>query len=583
FLALLDNARDAAQVRPLLPGAEGCAAIVTSRCRMVDLAGAHLIDLDVMSPEEAMTLFTRIVGAERVESERQAAMDVVAACGFLPLALRIAAARLAARRTWTVAVLARKLADERRRLDELQAGDLAVKATFELGYGQLDPEQARAFRLLGLADGPDISLPAAAAMLDRSPEATEELLESLVDTSLLESAAPCRYRFHDLLRLYARACAERDERSPDEREAALSRLLDFYLATAARVHALDRPGELLVEYLEPTAVQGLAFHELAPATEWLFAEAGCFLSCALQLAGGGALRRAADLLLVTSDLAESGANARQFLLTARTLRDAAREAGDPHAEARARLVLTVAHITAGRFAEAEEEARETLLLGLAADDPITTSYALNDLGIVANHRGDHAAAERHLSQALERFRGYANRPSEASALCNLARVRMARGCFDSAIELAEQGMRIYESMGLTLRLANGLYTLGVALAKSGRTADGLTRLSEALDIFHDSRQPLWEGVTHFRIAEVHLADGRAASAAGHAEQALALKGIGGKWRRGTVLCVLGKALAELGRPEQARARWQEALDIFHALDAPEADEVRALLAPSVAA
>lgn len=161
-LTLLDNARDAAQVRHLLPGTPGCATLITSRVRMVDLAGAHLVDLDVMSPEEALTLFTRIVGTERVTTERKAAMDVVAACGFLPLAIRIAASRLAARRTWTVSVLARKLSDERRRLDELQAGDQAVKATFELGYGQLEREQARAFRLLGLADGPDISLAAAA-------------------------------------------------------------------------------------------------------------------------------------------------------------------------------------------------------------------------------------------------------------------------------------------------------------------------------------------------------------------------------------------------------------------------------------
>lgn len=144
ILVLLDNAHDAAQIRPLLPGTAGCAALVTSRVRMVDLAGAHLVDLDVMSPEEALQLFTRIVGEERVNSEREAALDVVAACGFLPLAIRIAASRLAARRTWTVSVLAAKLADERRRLDELQAGDLAVKATFELGYGQLErPRPAR--------------------------------------------------------------------------------------------------------------------------------------------------------------------------------------------------------------------------------------------------------------------------------------------------------------------------------------------------------------------------------------------------------------------------------------------------------
>lgn len=329
ILVLLDNARDAAQVRPLLPGMEGCAALVTSRVRMVDLAGAHLVDLDVMSPEEALQLFTKIVGEERVASERESALDVVAACGFLPLAIRIAASRLAARRTWTVSVLAAKLADERRRLDELQAGDLAVKATFELGYGQLEPAQARAFRLLGLADGPDISLAAAAAMLDLPAEATEDLLESLVDTSLLESAAPGRYRYHDLVRLYARACAERDEQPPTERAAAMSRMLDFYLATAAGVYAIERPGDRLVDHLEPTEYAGLGFDEGAAALDWLYTEAASLLACVRQSADTDRLRRAVDLLWAAKDLTESGANSHQYETTARAMCEATRLAGDP--------------------------------------------------------------------------------------------------------------------------------------------------------------------------------------------------------------------------------------------------------------
>ncbi|PZX40297.1 DNA-binding SARP family transcriptional activator [Streptomyces sp. DvalAA-21] len=318
-LILLDNAHDAAQIRPLLPGTAGCAALVTSRVRMVDLVGAHLVDLDVMSPEEALQLFIRIVGEERVTSERDAALDVVAACGFLPLAIRIAASRLAARRTWTVSVLAAKLADERRRLDELQAGDLAVKATFELGYGQLEPAQARAFRLLGLADGPDISLAAAAAVLNLDPHTTEDLLEALVDTSLLESAAPGRYRFHDLVRLYARSCAERDEHPPREREMALSRLLDFYLATAAEVYALERPGERVLDHFSRTVHPGLTFRVRETALDWLFSESSGLLACARQSAGAGMPRRAADLLMAVVDLGESGANSHQFATAARAV------------------------------------------------------------------------------------------------------------------------------------------------------------------------------------------------------------------------------------------------------------------------
>ncbi|MDG9702698.1 BTAD domain-containing putative transcriptional regulator [Streptomyces sp. DH37] len=583
ILTLLDNARDAAQVRPLLPGTEGCAALITSRMRMVDLAGAHLVDLDVMSPEEAMTLFTRIVGAERVGAEREAAMDVVAACGFLPLAIRIAAARLASRRTWTVSVLARKLADERRRLDELQAGDQAVKATFELGYGQLDTEQARAFRLLGLADGPDVSVHAAAAMLDRAPEEAEDLLESLVDTSLLESAAPGRYRYHDLVRLYARTCAERDEYPPSEREAALSRLLDFYLATAAGAFALERPGDRTVAHLAATERPGLSFGSRATALDWLFAEADCLLSCVEQSAGGDTLRRAADLLIAAKDLADSGTHSLRYERAATAVCRAAVTTGDTWAEGRARIMLTHVHTVAGRFGQADDDAHRAMVLAESTGDPVPRCYAPNDRGIIAIYQGRYQDGETYLNRAIEAFRADGNRTGEASALCNLSRIHLALGRIGSAIRLAERGVAIYTDMKLNMRLANGRYALGVALTSAGRVSEALDELNRALALFHESRQPLWEGVTHLRLAEAHLAARRPAQAATHAEQALALRGIGGEWRRGTVLMALGRALDALGQTDRARACWRDALTIFDALGSLEADEARKLLPSAVAA
>ncbi|MFD3695745.1 BTAD domain-containing putative transcriptional regulator [Streptomyces sp. NPDC058646] len=586
-LVLLDNARDAAQVRPLLPGTAGCAALVTSRVRMAGLAGAHLVDLDVMSPEEALQLFTRIVGAERVGAERQAALDVVGACGFLPLAIRIAASRLAARRTWTVSVLAAKLADGRRRLDELQAGDLAVKATFELGYGQLEPAQQRAFRLLGLADGPDISLAAAAAVLDLPEHDTEDLLEALVDCSLLESAAPGRYRFHDLVRLYARACAERDEQPPGNRDAALDRLLDFYLATASGVYALERPGDRLPAHLSATRHPGLVFKEPRTALDWLFAEADPLLACVRQAAARGGephvLRRAVDLLWAAKDLAESGADAKQYESAAVALRDAARAARDPRAEGRARTTLTMVYLVSGLNAEADDEARQAMALAREADDPLPSCWAPNDRGIIALHQGRYADGERFLLEAIENFRADDNNIGEASALCNLSRIHVMLGRLSSAIDLAEQGIAIYDRMGLTLRLANGRYALGIALTQAGRLGEALAQLTEALSLFHENRQPLWEGVTHFRLAEAHLAARRPTLAASHAEQAIALRGIGGEWRRATVLTVLGKALRRLGQTDRARACWRDAEAVFVQLDSAELDEVRALLASELAA
>ncbi|MFE6421818.1 BTAD domain-containing putative transcriptional regulator [Streptomyces enissocaesilis] len=582
-LVVLDNARDAAQVRPLLPGTEGCAALVTSRVRMVDLAGAHLVDLDVMSPEEALALFTRIVGEERVASEREAALDVVGACGFLPLAIRIAASRLAARRTWTVSVLAAKLADERRRLDELQAGDLAVKATFELGYGQLEPAQARAFRLLGLADGPDISLAAAAAVLDLPVEDTEDLLESLVDTSLLESAAPGRYRFHDLVRLYARACAERDEHPPSERGAALSRLLDFYLATAAGIYAMERPGDRLVDHLEPTKHQGLRFAEGATALDWLYTEGASLLACVRQSVHTDRLRRAVDLLWAAKDLAESGANSRQYEATAGAACEAARARGDHRTEGRARATLTNVLLVSGRIRQAEEEARIAMERAASAQDLAAGSWAANDRGLIALHQRRYADGKVFFDRAIRGFSEAGNRAGEATTSFNLSRAHLAMGNIGKAVDIARDGLALLAELGRTMRLANGHYALGMALTQAGRHAEALGQFNDALTVFVGHRQRLWEGTTHFRIAETHLAAHRAAQAAQHAEQALAVGCIGGERMRGNVLTLLGRALSTLGQVDRARACWLEALKLYEENDAPEADDVRALLTPVDAA
>ncbi|MCR8573979.1 AfsR/SARP family transcriptional regulator [Streptomyces sp. Isolate_219] len=569
-LALLDNARDAAQIRPLLPGTEGCAALITSRARMIDLAGAHLIDLDVMSPDEAFTLFTLIVGEERVNAEREASMDVVGACGFLPLAIRIAASRLASRRTWTVSVLASKLADERRRLDELRAGDLAVTATFELGYGQLEPQQARAFRLLGLADGPDISLAAAAALLGMDADTTESLLESLVDTSLLESAAPGRYRFHDLVRLYARSCAERDEQPPEERDAAVSRLLDFYLATAAHRYPLERPGDILVDHMETPHYPGLVFEDRAEAMSWLFSETRCLIACALQNTAPGSLRRAVDLLVLTRDMADSGASNRQFEQASLTLLAAALKSDDQHAAARVHWILAPIYTQSGRLGEADEHAKLATLRGLAAGDDFSACNGLNDRGIIASIESRLDEADAYLNQALLSYRDINNKQSEASALCNLSRVHLDTGRVDSAVALAEQGVALYEECGASRRLANGKYNLGMALTLADRLEEATQQLTEALVSFQDTRQRFWEGMTYLRLAEVELAAHQPAKAANYAELAVAaLRSSGGDRWRASALAVLGDALSEIGHTGRAQVCQQEVQTIHKRLGLPQ--------------
>ena len=235
MLILLDNAKDAAQVRPLLPGSASCAVLVTTRNRTPDLASTRFVDLHVLEDTEALTLFSRIVDDDRPAAEPDATAEVLLACAGLPLAIRICAARLAARTHWRIATLANRLRNEQRRLDELETGDLAVRSSFQVSYDSLQAgrhgiDPARVFRLLGLWQGASISLPAAAALFGESDDDVADALETLVDANLLESPAADWYQFHDLLRVYATERAQEEESEADRTEA-VGRLLRWYLET----------------------------------------------------------------------------------------------------------------------------------------------------------------------------------------------------------------------------------------------------------------------------------------------------------------------------------------------------------------
>jgi DNA-binding SARP family transcriptional activator len=230
LLILLDDAACEAQLRSLLPGSPGCAVLVTSRARLAGLGGARLVELDVFEPEQAVELLARLAGPQRIAAEPAAAREIVRLCGFLPLAVRVAGARLGARPHWPLSRLEADLADDRARLDILRLGDLQVRASFALSYENLDVMARRAFRLLGLLEIRDFAPWMTAALLDVPPARAEELMDTLVDQHLLEVAGRdatgrLRYRFHDLLRAYARevVLAQEPEAS---RRAALDRTLE---------------------------------------------------------------------------------------------------------------------------------------------------------------------------------------------------------------------------------------------------------------------------------------------------------------------------------------------------------------------
>lgn len=229
-LLVLDNARDEAQVRPLLPSTGAGMVIITSRRMLTGLESVHRLPLGELSPAESAVFLTPLVGQEREDADPDALAEVAERCAHLPLALRVAGNWLATRTGWTVRRLADRLALEERRLDTLTAGDLHLSAAFDLSYRQLTPKAARLFRLLSVVDGPDVDAAGAAQLTGRPPFDTEDTLEELVENGLLGTDRD-RYRFHDLLRLYARNRLRADE--PDgTAEAARSALHRWLLETA---------------------------------------------------------------------------------------------------------------------------------------------------------------------------------------------------------------------------------------------------------------------------------------------------------------------------------------------------------------
>src|SRR5580692_4048303 len=293
MLIVLDNARDAAQVRSLLPGSAACAVLVTTRSRMADLASTRLVDLNVLDDDEALTLFTRVVGDERAAAEPEATAELLLACAGLPLAIRICAARLNTRSGWTIQAMANRLRDTRRRLDELRVGDLAVRASFQVSFTTLPAsaqpdgiDPADAFRMLGLWDGPSISSAAAAAMFGTTEDLGSDALEIWVDARLLESTSPDRYKFHDLLRVYSseRAVADLPEQA---RNAAIARLLEWYMRAADVAATAVSPDRYDIPLAPGGAAPPLGFGTAEDALAWYDGERVNLVAATRQAAESG--------------------------------------------------------------------------------------------------------------------------------------------------------------------------------------------------------------------------------------------------------------------------------------------------------
>ncbi|MFD0367443.1 BTAD domain-containing putative transcriptional regulator [Streptomyces sp. NPDC127114] len=599
LLLVLDNAKDAAQVRPLLPGSVGCAVLTTGRTRPAGLPATVQVDLDVFQPSEALALLGRTIGEERLAAEREAALDLVVACGYLPLAVRIVAARLAARPGWTVETLSRRLHVERRRIDELRIGDLAVAAAFELSYRQLTADQARAFRLVASVDGPDIGLPAAAALLDLDEYDAEDLLEALVDVAMVESPFPGRYRYHDLLRAFARRRpTEEGGAAPagGEAVAARDRLLDHLLATACTAFQHAVPGDPAAGALGPARSPGVPLAGWAAAREWVVTERAGAAALAAQVAadaGAGtpagtaagtpesvgctALRAAIDLLIALTPFVLTPPS-RQLATTADALAEAATRHGDVRAAGRAHFLRGNVALAATRLDAAEAAARQAVDSARTAGDTVILRQALNDLGLICQFLSRFDEAVNHYDEALLLANELGHRSGALVTTVNAALARVRSGRAAEAVEICHEVLAELRTRQDDPGRAYTLYVLGLALHGLGRHEEAVTWFGECLTVATGAGLRDRAAHARYRLADSLRSLGRADEALDHAGQALVLcEELGAERDQAQALVVLGRSLADLGRGAEAGARLRQAYEIFCRLGLPEAAEVAGLL------
>lgn len=519
-LVVLDDARDSAQVRPLLPGGHDAGVLVTSRGLLSGLLDAVAVDAGLLSEEDAVTLLATVAGQARVMSDAAAALDIVRACGWLPLAIRIAGARLTARPDWRLADFAGRLADVRR-MDELRAEDVAVRSSFALSYRQLDAEHARAFRLLAVAPGEDVGTGAAAALLQRPEPDAERLAEDLVDAGLLSGAGAGRYRFHDLMRLFAREKAVEDTEDTD---TALVRLAGYYAGTARNALEKTEPGWLADPVDRPGAGPAASFDGEAAALEWLASEhdnAFATVVAAAELDGANVTTLAA-LVSCVGRYCDRRGLWEHWELAARAVRARAQREGNAAAEGTARRGAGTVLMRQDRLAEAEREFRLSLRLSAAGGNQVGEARASNALGLLNYHTGRYAQQLQWLRQAERQCRAIGNDRGVIVALNDMASAHLRLGTPELALPGLRNGLAMAREHGdsaAEMYLSNHLGSVWQAL---GEHETAVEHHTHALELARRSGYPEVETYALTGLGKAHRAAGRPEQAREYLEQASTL-------------------------------------------------------------
>ena len=522
-LIVLDDARDAAQIRPLLPGSASCAVLVTSRNRAPNLLSTEFVDLGRLAETEALELFSRVVGDARPAAEPDATAEVLLACAGLPLAVRICGARLASRRQWRIATMAARLRGERRRLDELRIGDLEVRASFQVSYDSLRANGHRtvplhAFRLLGLWQGQLISVPAAAALAGERERDLADALEALVDASLLDSPAAERYQLHDLLHLFATERAEAEE-TQEARAAAVTRLVYWYLATATAAADLLSPSHYRIPAQELSP--GPSPDSVQDALAWYDDEGANLLAVTRQAAAAGLHDAAWRLPTALFPLFWRRHNWADCVAAHRVAVSSAHECGSRLGRAWALHNLGYG-LLKFRDAEAFDCLEEAFALRKEEND--SGGAARTAVGLVEAHyrvNGPQAAYD-HSLRCLDLLRKAREPALLGGALNNHGEFCLALGRADEATECLQEALGIWTAIEGGTGRGHVLENLGRIHLESGRFREAIASLSEAYRLQQAQGHLLGQAEALRYLAGAQRGDGLADQARESLEAALAL-------------------------------------------------------------
>ncbi|WP_020579309.1 AfsR/SARP family transcriptional regulator [Actinopolymorpha alba] len=528
-LVVLDNAASERQIRPLLPGSPSCAALITSRTRLGALEGAHHIELDVLQEQAAADLLTRVVGPARVAEDVPAAKEIADLCGHLPLALRIAAARLAARPHWSLSRLVDRLSDERRRLDELVAGDLAVRTSLATSYQGLTGKAQRMFQLLGCLDLPDFTSSVAGALLDTPADIADDLVETLADARLLhpsrnDETGQLRYRFHDLVRLYARDLADAELDGSDRLEA-IQRGFHYYLGTTRNAADVLSPATedrssigILAGELRSS---GSTFAARAVAAAWVDAEVANLLAVANQAISDPEHH---PIVVGLSAAAAGPLNVRHRQRTlielARLAIDAARTTGDERGLAQATNDLAIGYMNTGQVEAALEHAEQAMRYWTLNRDPISQAATLNIIGNLWSQHGDPNLALDNYRQALDIRRRLGHREAQAAILSNLAETLAQEGQCEEALEHLDEALNLYRSEKSVGGEGLVLGTIGKTQLHAGDPARAIDSFERALPLVCLAGQRHFEADFRWHLGTAHHAVGNHEQARASKRQAL---------------------------------------------------------------